>query len=94
MLELAQGMETDSALAYNKWANECAAHADSVSKKLFEDLVVDEERHFDQYDTELEHMGEFGDSYLALAVHRAEQESGSGATRGVIKPLLPDSSCI
>lgn len=66
MLKLAAKMETDSARNYNLWANECSTNADSVSKKLFEDLVVDEERHFDQYDTELDNMGRFGDRYLAL----------------------------
>ncbi len=66
MLKLAAKMETDSARSYNLWANECSANADSVSKKLFEDLVVDEERHFDQYDTELDNMARFGDRYLAL----------------------------
>ncbi len=66
MLELARQMEQESARDYNLWANECSANADSVSKKLFEDLVADEERHFDQYDTELENMSKFGDNYLAL----------------------------
>lgn len=66
MLTLAKDMEQQSALDYNRWANECGANADSVSKKLFEDLVADEERHFDQYDTELENMDKFGDKYLAL----------------------------
>jgi len=66
MLEVAQEMEEHSALDYNRWANECGANADSVSKKLFEDLVADEERHYDQYDTELDNMGKFGDKYLAL----------------------------
>ncbi len=66
MLELGREMEEQSALAYNRWANECGANADSASKKLFEDLVADEERHYDQYDTELDNMGKFGDKYLAL----------------------------
>jgi len=66
ILKLAREMEQQSALDYNRWANECGANADSVSKKLFEDLVADEERHFDQYDTEFENMGKFGDRYLAL----------------------------
>ena len=66
MLEMATEMEENSARDYNLWANECSANADSVSKKLFEDLVVDEERHFDQYDTELDNMAKFGDRYLAL----------------------------
>ncbi len=66
MLEMARQMEEDSAKQYNVWANECGAHADSASKKLFEDLVADEERHYDQYDVELENMSKFGDRYLAL----------------------------
>jgi bacterioferritin len=66
MLSLAADMETSSANDYNKWANECAANADSVSKTLFESLVMDEERHFDQYDVEMDNMRKFGDNYLAL----------------------------
>jgi bacterioferritin len=66
MLKQAREMEEKSVRDYNRWANECATNADSVSKKLFEDLVVDEERHYDQYDIELENMDKFGDRYLAL----------------------------
>jgi len=66
MIEMACKMETESARDYNLWANECSANADSVSKKLFELLVEDEERHFDQYDKELENLVKFGDNYLAL----------------------------
>jgi len=66
MLNLAKQMEQESAREYNVWANECAANADSVSKKVFEDLVVDEEGHFDQFDTELGNLDKFGENYLAL----------------------------
>lgn len=66
MLKLAAQMEQQSALDYNKFANECAANADSVTKKLFEQLVLEEETHFDQYDTEMENLEKFGDRYLAL----------------------------
>ena len=66
MLKKAREMEEASVRDYNRWANECATHADSVSKKLFEDLVGDEERHYDQYDIELENMDKFGERYLAL----------------------------
>jgi bacterioferritin len=76
MLTKATKMEEESALAYNKWANECAANADSVSKKLFEELVMDEERHFDQFDTELGHLAEYGDHYLALqSIERSKRTS-------------------
>ncbi len=66
MLELARKMEDESAKEYNEWANECSANADAISKQLFEELVADEERHYDQYDTELDNIAQFGSSYLAL----------------------------
>jgi len=66
MLEQAGKLEMQAIRDYNVWANECAANADSVSKKLFEDLVVDEERHYDQFDTEMDNLKKFGDRYLAL----------------------------
>jgi bacterioferritin len=59
-------MEQESARDYNIWANECSANADSGSKKVFEALVDDEERHFSQYDLEMEKLEKFGDRYLAL----------------------------
>ena len=66
MLDMAAKMETSSADDYNKWAIECSNNADSVSKSLFEELVVDEERHYDQYDVEMENLKKFGINYLAL----------------------------
>ena len=80
MLALARRMEEGSAHAYNVWANECAANADSVSKQLFESLVVDEERHYDQYDTEAENLAQYGESYLALqSIERSKTRSAAGA---------------
>lgn len=66
MLTISRELELESARNYNLWANECGAGADSVSKKLFEDLVVDEERHYNQYDDEMGNMKKFGANYLAL----------------------------
>jgi len=79
MLQTAAEMETGSAHDYNLWANECSNNADSVSKKLFEALVADEERHFDQYDVEMENMKKFGDNYLALqSIERSKTISMGG----------------
>jgi bacterioferritin len=66
ILEMARQMELSSAHDYNLWANECSANADSVSKKLFEQLVADEEGHYAQFDNELDKVKQFGDRYLAL----------------------------
>ncbi|MGD2152665.1 MAG: ferritin-like domain-containing protein [Gemmatimonadales bacterium] len=77
MLERAAAMEAQSAKDYNGWANECGANADSVSKRLFEDLVADEERHNDQYMTEMENIDKFGEEYLALqSIERSKSMSG------------------
>ncbi len=78
MLELATQMEESSANDYNRWANECSQNNDSVSKKLFESLVEDEERHFNQYDDELENLAKFGDNYLALQSIERSKNISSG----------------
>ncbi len=81
MVKCAAGMEDESARDYNLWANECAANADSASKKLFEELVLDEERHFDQYDTELGNIEKFGEKYLALqSIERSKTVSARPGT--------------
>lgn len=80
MLEIARHMEEVSAQEYNLWANECAKNADAVSKKIFEDLVADEERHYDQYDVELDKVQKYGDRYLALqSIERSKSLVGGGA---------------
>ena len=78
MLALACDMEQASARDYNKWANQCGQAADSVSKKLFEDLVADEERHFDQYDIEVGNIKKFGEKYLALQSIERSKNLGAG----------------
>jgi len=79
MLERAAEMEQDAIRDYNLWANECAANADSVTKKLFEDLVLDEEGHYDKFDTELDNLKKFGDNYLALQSIERSKNIATGA---------------
>jgi bacterioferritin len=80
MLELACKMEQGSVKDYNLWANECSANADSGTKKVFEGLVDDEERHFDQYDLEMQKLEKFGDRYLALqSIESSRNISGEAA---------------
>ena len=74
MLAKAKSMEEESAQSYNLWANECAAKADAASKKLFEALVDDEEKHFDNFEIQEEHIQQFGEQFLALQSVRTEQE--------------------
>ena len=66
MLTTAKLMEENSTTLYNELAIECGSDSDSTSRKLFEELVVDEERHYGQFDTELQNLNKFGEQYLAL----------------------------
>jgi bacterioferritin len=81
MLKKAVAMEEGSARDYNTWALECSANADAQSKQLFEGLIADEERHFDQYDKQLDNIKRFGPSYLALQSFNAGagEPAASGA---------------
>lgn len=79
MLEKAAAMETGSVEDYNKWANECAQHADSATKKVFENLVVQEEEHLDLFETEMENLSNFGDNYLALQSIERSKTVSTGA---------------
>lgn len=80
MLTVARKLEEESALDYNRSANECSANADSATKQLFERLVTDEERHFDQYDNEIDAMQKFGDNYLALQSIERSKNRAAGQT--------------
>lgn len=80
MLKLASKMEKESAADYNKWARDCSAHADSVSKAVFESLVAEEETHYSEFDTELDNMARFGDNYLALqSIERSKTRATTAA---------------
>jgi len=59
-------MEDSSQEDYNASALACSANADAASKQLFESLVLDEERHFDVYENEMEKFQKYGSSYIAL----------------------------
>lgn len=66
ILSKAMAMEEEGVISYNKAALACAALADSASKQLFEQLVKDEETHYDQFEKQLDNVKRFGPSYLAL----------------------------
>lgn len=66
MLAKAKALEADAIRSYNLAANECSANADSASKRLFEDLVMEEEVHLDQFEVQEENIARYGEQFLAL----------------------------
>jgi len=69
--EIAQMLATDVALEagaitmYNESALACAADKDQISKELFEELLGEEEEHFDQFENIKDHIEKLGAAYLA-----------------------------
>lgn len=82
MLELARKMEEESARDYNVWANECSANADAGSRKVFEELVEKEERHFNQFDLEVQKIQKYGEQYFALQSHEGSKALPEDADGG------------
>jgi bacterioferritin len=76
ILSKAAQMEEQAIEMYNKSAMECAANADSATRQIFEALVADEERHYDEFDQQLENIERFGPSYLALQSFGGPSEGG------------------
>jgi bacterioferritin len=77
MLAHTKSLEEQAVTMYNRFANESAQNADNVTKKLFEDLVVGEEGHYDAFDTQEEHLKKFGEQFLALqSIERSKTLAG------------------
>ena len=82
MLEKVTAMEKDAIVMYNKFALEATQTADAATRKLFESLVDDEERHYSQFDTEMENINKFGQNYLALQSMERSKNSNNTNTPG------------
>ncbi|MCF8230678.1 MAG: manganese catalase family protein [Bacteroidales bacterium] len=82
MLNMAKGMEEKSYEMYNDFGRQCSDNNDSASRRLFEQLVDDEERHFDQYDLESDNLNKYGDNYLALQSIERSKTYSSGQHGG------------
>jgi bacterioferritin len=66
MLVKAMAMEKGSVHSYNQAALDCSANADAATKQIFEQLVAEEESHFDQFERQFDNIKRFGLSYLVL----------------------------
>ena len=74
MLRLAFEREKAAVAQFNAGANECHALGDHGSAAVFEEMVRDEERHADFFESQLDAIGQVG-----LAQYLAQQiEAGSG----------------
>jgi bacterioferritin len=57
-------LEQQAILMYNVASMVCASEKDQISKKLFEELLKDEERHLNYFENIKDHVDKLGASYL------------------------------
>ena len=65
-LEFSMTLEQRTVDSYNEASRIAAEHKDAVTHKMFQDIIVEEEEHLDTFRTELQHMLDYGEEYLAL----------------------------
>ena len=68
MLTTNMALEAAAMKMYNEAAMVCAAEKDQISKELFEELLKDEEDHFNYFENVKDHIDKLGTAYLATLV--------------------------
>lgn len=58
-------LEDDTVDAYNEFLKICTENGDSISAKIFEDIIAEEQEHFNYFDNVRSHIDELGPAYLA-----------------------------
>lgn len=69
-------LEDEGIAAYNEFRTECEDCGDSVSVKLFDDIINDEQAHFNYFDSVDAHIKKLGAAYLA-------QKAGTSSATGL-----------
>jgi len=68
MLNTNMGLEAAAMKMYNEAAVVCASEKDQISKELFEELLKDEEDHFNYFENVKDHLDKLGTAYLATLI--------------------------
>jgi bacterioferritin len=80
MLKWAMKSEEDAMDMYNDFALEASKAKDAGTKQIFEQIIADEEMHFETFEQEFENLKKFGDRYLAQqAMERSKKRALNSA---------------
>ncbi|HNS97852.1 MAG TPA: ferritin-like domain-containing protein [Polyangiaceae bacterium] len=77
-LEYAVGLEHQAIADYNEFLEICRANRDSISAKLFEQIIEEEQIHLNYLDNVTEHIRELGAAYLAQIAGGSAEASTPG----------------
>ncbi|BCS96319.1 bacterioferritin [Desulfoluna limicola] len=69
-------LEDEGIASYNEFLTECHDCGDSISAKLFDDIIDDEQAHFNYFDNVNGHIKKLGAAYLA-------QKAGTPSATGL-----------
>jgi bacterioferritin len=58
-------LEDDTIDTYNQFLLECRENGDSISMKIFEEIIDEEQIHFNYFDNVHDHIEKLGNTYLA-----------------------------
>jgi bacterioferritin len=58
-------LEDDTVDIYNQFLQVCRDNGDSISVKMLEEIIDEEQIHFNYFDSVRQHIEELGDTYLA-----------------------------
>jgi len=80
MLKWAMKSEEEAMDMYNDFALEASKAKDAGTKQIFEQIIADEEMHFETFEQEFENLKKFGDRYLAQqAMERSKKRALNSA---------------
>jgi len=77
-------LEDDTIFTYNQFLNVCRENGDSVTMKLFEAIIDEEQSHFNYFDNVNDHIGKLGQAYLARIA--GTSSSTGGFSKGFVSP--------
>jgi bacterioferritin len=78
MLKWAMASEAEAIEKYSQWAIEVVAKdRDLGTQEIFKKLVMDEERHYEIFETEFLNLQKFGDQYLAQQAMERSRKIGN-----------------
>lgn len=76
--------EDEAIETYNEFLSVCVENNDSISKKLFERIIDEEQEHLNYFEDIGEHIDSLGEAYLANIA--GSQADTGGETRGFVNP--------
>lgn len=71
-----EAVEDNTITVYNQLMQLCRDKGDNVSSKLFEQIIVEEQEHYNYFNNEAKHVKNLGDTYLSQVAGTSSSTGG------------------